>query len=119
MKLKPYPKYKESGVQWIGEIPEVWEVHKIKFKETVIMGQSPDSEDYNYENRGHPFLQGNAEFTELNPNPIIWCEMCNKFSQKNDILLSVRAPVGALNISDKKYGIGRGLCAIRCKLPNH
>lgn len=115
MKLKPYPKYKDSGVQWIEEVPEGWEVKKIKFMDFVVMGQSPDSEDYNYENKGYPFLQGNAEFTELNPKPVVWCETIRKIAIEQDILLSVRAPIGAINIADRKYGIGRGLCAIRSK----
>ena len=118
MKLKPYPKYKDSGIKWIGKIPEGWEVHRLKFKETEIMGQSPDSESYNYEYKGYPFLQGNAEFSYVHPNPSIWCDAANKYALKNDILLSVRAPIGAINIADQKYGIGRGLCAIRVKTNN-
>ena len=111
-------KLKDSGIPWIGKIPEGWEVHRFKFKETVIMGQSPDSESYNYEYNGYPFLQGNAEFSGIHPNPSIWCNVANKHALKNDILLSVRAPIGAINIADQKYGIGRGLCAIRVKTNN-
>jgi type I restriction enzyme S subunit len=115
MKLRQYPKYKESGVKWIETIPEGWKIAKLKFEDSIVMGQSPDSENYNYENKGVPFLQGNAEFTKLYPKPVVWCENAPKKALENDILLSVRAPVGALNIADQKYGIGRGLCAIRCK----
>ena len=116
--LDPNVKLKDSGIDWIGEIPEGWEVHRLKFKETVIMGQSPDSESYNYEYKGYPFLQGNAEFSDVHPNPSIWCDVANKYALRNDVLLSVRAPVGAINIADQKYGIGRGLCAIRVKINN-
>ena len=116
--LDPNVKLKDSGIQWIGKIPEGWEVHRLKFKETVIMGQSPDSESYNYEYKGYPFLQGNAEFSDVHPNPSIWCDVANKYALRNDVLLSVRAPVGAINIADQKYGIGRGLCAIRVKINN-
>jgi len=116
--LDPNVKLKDSGIAWIGEIPKGWEVHRLKFKETVTMGQSPDSESYNYEYRGYPFLQGNAEFSDVHPNPSIWCDVANKYALKNDILLSVRAPIGAINIADQKYGIGRGLCAIRIKINN-
>src|SRR3989344_2700082 len=115
MKLKQYQKYKESNVEWLGKVPEEWEVRKLKFIDSVIMGQSPDSEDYNYECTGLPFLQGNAEFTDLNPKPVVWCEKVRKIAIENDILISVRAPIGAINIADRTYGIGRGLCAIRCK----
>ena len=111
--MKPYPKYMDSGVEWIGEVPEGWEVKKLKYSDKVIMGQSPSSDDYNDLNVGFPFLQGNADFTSLYPNPRIWCETAKKYAEKNDVLLSVRAPIGAVNIADQKYGIGRGLCAIR------
>jgi type I restriction enzyme S subunit len=111
--MKPYPKYKDSGIEWIGEVPEGWDVKKLKYSDKVIMGQSPSSDDYNDLNVGFPFLQGNADFTSLYPNPKIWCETAKKYAEKNDVLLSVRAPIGAVNIADQKYGIGRGLCAIR------
>ncbi len=110
--LKRYQKYKHSGVKWIGEIPEHWDVRKLKYSDYVIMGQSPSSDDYKYDN-GLPFLQGNAEFTELHPVPLLYCNSANKIAQEQDILLSVRAPVGEVNIADRQYGIGRDLTAIR------
>ena len=113
--MKPYLKYKNSGVEWIGEIPEHWEVTKLKYSDKVIMGQSPNSDDYNDTNEGLPFLQGNADFKTLFPKPKVWCETANKIAEKEDVLLSVRAPIGAVNIADQSYGIGRGLCAIRSK----
>ena len=63
-----------------------------------------------------PFLQGNAEFREVSPSARYSCSSAPKVAEKGDVLLSVRAPVGALNIADRRYGIGRGLCAIR---PRH
>jgi len=111
--MKPYLKYKDSGIEWIGEIPEHWEVTKLKYSDKVIMGQSPNSDDYNDTNEGLPFLQGNADFKTLFPKPKVWCETANKIAEKEDVLLSVRAPIGAANIADQSYGIGRGLCAIR------
>ena len=77
------------------------------------MGQSPKSEEYNQDGFGLPFLQGNADFDYLHPIPRIWCDSANKIALKGDLLLSVRAPIGAVNIADQDYGIGRGLCAIR------
>jgi type I restriction enzyme S subunit len=112
IKYKRYERYKDSGVEWIGEIPEHWEIKKIKYISNITMGQSPKSEECSLDETGLPFLQGNAEFTSLHPIPKIYCNTANKFSKVNDILLSVRAPVGAMNISDRVYGIGRGLCAI-------
>lgn len=116
--MKKYPKYKYSGVEWLEEIPSEWGTIKIKFTDTLIMGQSPESKDVTDFEKGLPFLQGNAEFTGTHPIPKNWCENANKIAVKNDLLLSVRAPVGALNISDQTYGIGRGLCAIRAKKNN-
>lgn len=111
--MKKYKKYKESGFDYLDMIPSEWELIRLKYSDEVIMGQSPASEDYAYEPNDYPFLQGNAEFSQLYPTPRIWCDKANKFSEINDILISVRAPIGAINISDKVYGIGRGLAAIR------
>lgn len=108
-----YPSYKKSGVRWIGDIPQHWRVIRLKYSDTVIMGQSPKSADYIYEQSGLPFLQGNADFTKLHPIPRVWCDTASKISHVNDVLVSVRAPIGAVNIADQDYGIGRGLCAIR------
>ena len=113
--MNKYPKYKPSGVEWIGEIPEGWEVKKIKYSDEIIMGQSPSSDDYSYVKNGFPFIQGNAEFSELHPEPKLWCSSSNKIALIDDILLSVRAPIGAVNIANQKIGIGRGLCLIRPK----
>jgi type I restriction enzyme S subunit len=113
--LNPNVKMKDSGIEWIGEIPEHWEVKKLKYVSNITMGQSPKSEECSYDEIGVPFLQGNAEFTNVHPIPKLYCNTANKFSKVNDILLSVRAPVGAMNISDRVYGIGRGLCAITAK----
>jgi len=111
--MKQYPKYIDSGVDWIGEIPEHWTIGRLKYYNDIIMGQSPNSEDYSVDPVSLPFLQGNAEFGELYPIPSIYCDSANKTSDENDILISVRAPVGAVNISDQVYGIGRGLAAVR------
>ena len=109
---KPYPAYKDSGVGWLGKIPEHWEVKRLKFAAKVNMGQSPSSEEYNIVGDGLPFLQGNAEFGIVHPDPKLYCPTARKRTLRGDILLSVRAPVGALNVADQEYGIGRGLCAI-------
>lgn len=111
--MKKYDNYKDSGIEWIGEIPEHWEIGKIKYSDNVIMGQSPLSDDCNSDGVGLPFLQGNAEFGIKHPTPKLFCDNSNKTAEVNDVLLSVRAPVGALNIANQKVGIGRGLCAVR------
>lgn len=113
--MKLYPKYKDTQSCTIGKIPIQWQVLKLKYNDIVEMGQSPNSDDYNNVESGYPFLQGNADFGELFPKPFIWCETARKVARCNDILFSVRAPIGAINIANREYGIGRGLCAIRSK----
>ena len=111
--MKRYPEYKESGVKWIGGIPKNWGMKQLKYVADLNMGQSPPSEEYNSDQIGTPFLQGNAEFGLHHPTPKIYCPTAKKYAIPGDILLSVRAPVGAINIANQEYGIGRGLCAIR------
>jgi len=111
--INPNVKMKDSGIPWIGEIPEHWEVKKAKYENIIIMGQSPDSKECNKNGKGVPFLQGNAEFGAIYPHEENWCSFPKKMAEPNDVLASVRAPIGAVNIANKKYGIGRGLCAIR------
>ena len=79
----------------------------------LIMGQSPSSNSYNTSGDGLPFYQGNADFGEENPIPRSWCTEPKKIAEKGDILISVRAPIGAINIADEKCCIGRGVAAIR------
>ena len=110
--MRCYPEYKESGVEWIGEIPKNWEVKRLKYIADLNMGQSPPSEGYNSDQLGTPFLQGNAEFGLHHPTPKIYCPTAKKHASPDDILVSVRAPVGAINVADQEYGIGRGLCTI-------
>jgi type I restriction enzyme S subunit len=86
---------------------------KLKFVARLNMGQSPPAGSVNAESDGLPFLQGNGEFGELSPTPRLWSRAAPKRCQPGDLLLSVRAPVGAFNVADQTYGIGRGLCAIR------
>lgn len=110
--MKRYDSYKDSGVEWIGEVPSHWEVLPLKFKSDIIMGQSPDGKDIVPFGKTL-FMQGNADFNNYYPTPNMYCDSCSKYSRINDILMSVRAPVGELNFSDKIYGIGRGLCSIK------
>ena len=112
-RFKPYPAYKGSGLAWPEVIPADWQINRLKFASCIEAGQSPPSDLVTDGTEGLPFLQGNADFGPLNPTPRQVCNAAPKRSRKGDILLSVRAPVGAMNISDQAYGIGRGLCAIR------
>jgi type I restriction enzyme M protein len=80
----------------------------------VISGQSPESEFYNEKSEGRPFYQGRTDFGEIYlKSPTKWTTKTTKEAFKNDILMSVRAPVGPVNISTENICIGRGLAAIR------
>ena len=78
----------------------------------INMGQSPDSATYNTENKGLPFFQGNADFGKTFPKVRMWCSEPKKIAKENDVLISVRAPIGAMNIADCECCIGRGLAAL-------
>lgn len=87
---------------------------RLKYCAAIEMGQSPPSARYSsLPEVGLPFLQGTADFGAENPSPRVYCELPAKVARAGDILLSVRAPVGVLNLADQDVGIGRGLCAIR------
>ena len=78
----------------------------------INMGQSPESSSYNERGDGIPFFQGNADFGERYPVTRIWCNKPTKIANAGDILISVRAPIGALNYAREVCCIGRGLAAI-------
>ncbi|MCL2320727.1 MAG: restriction endonuclease subunit S [Oscillospiraceae bacterium] len=79
------------------------------------MGQSPKSETYNQNEEGIPFFQGNADFGEINPVKKYYCTEPAKIAKANDLLVSVRAPIGAINIANCECCIGRGLAGITAK----
>jgi len=80
---------------------------------TIVAGQSPIADNVDPLTDGLPFLQGNAEFGADKPYPVWECRSAPKHAKKGDVLVSVRAPVGAVTVADQDYGIGRGLNAVR------
>ena len=88
-------------------------VSKLKDCCTIIAGQSPESKYYNTNGDGLPFFQGKADFGELYPSIRVYCSQPTKIAEKDDVLLSVRAPVGPTNLAPCRVCIGRGLTAIR------
>lgn len=78
----------------------------------INMGQSPDSDSYNENGEGIPFFQGNADFGERYPVTRKWCTAPTKLAEPEDILISVRAPIGAMNYAKEECCIGRGLAAL-------
>jgi len=99
----------------IGNLPDGWEWSTLNETCEIVLGQSPSSDTYNAEGIGLPFYQGKAEFGDLYPTPEKWCSSPKKIAEKDDILISVRAPVGPTNLCPEKSCIGRGLAAIRPK----
>lgn len=79
------------------------------------MGQSPSSGSYNEEKKGVPFFQGNADFGDMYPKTRIWCDEPKKIVEPGTLLISVRAPIGALNFVKERSCIGRGLAGITKK----
>jgi type I restriction enzyme S subunit len=86
---------------------------------TITLGQSPPSETYNDSGNGLPFFQGKADFGPRSPQVRLWCSAPLRVAEPNDILISVRAPVGDVNIADQRCSIGRGLAAIRSLRLDH
>ncbi|MCK9199276.1 MAG: restriction endonuclease subunit S [Bacilli bacterium] len=109
--------YKEWFVDGIDKenLPEGWRVGKLSDIATIIMGQSPEGETYNKEGNGMIFYQGRTDFGYRFPEITTYTTQPKKKAIKNDILISVRAPVGDLNIAIENCAIGRGLGALRSK----
>lgn len=106
-----FPGY--ESVKIINGIPEGWSLQPLEEVCELIMGQSPPSEFYNTSEQGLPFHQGVSNFGNRFVSHEIYCTQINRIAEAGDILCSVRAPVGRLNITLDKIIIGRGLSAIR------
>jgi type I restriction enzyme S subunit len=86
---------------------------RLKHVARVEAGQSPPSPDVTkFDGEGMPFLQGNAEFGARYPKAVHRCDLAPRIASEGALLVSVRAPVGAVNTADQRYGIGRGLAAV-------
>ena len=92
-----------------------WESMDIKSIADVIMGQSPQSKYYNENLEGMPFLQGNKTFGDKYPTFELYTTSIKKIAEKGSVLMSVRAPVGDLNIATEDICIGRGVCSLKMK----
>lgn len=99
----------------LGKSPQGWEVQSLETYCHLVMGQSPASEFYNERGDGLPFHQGVTDFGEHFPTDRVFCTANNRIAETGDILFSVRAPVGRINLADKRIVIGRGVSAIRSR----
>ncbi len=111
--------YRTSGGEMIdstlGEIPKDWKVGTLGDIAEIIMGQSPSGTSYNEEGNGEVFYQGRAEFGDRFPTRRLFTTEPNRMAEENSILMSVRAPVGDINIAYEKCCIERGLASIKAK----
>jgi len=98
-----------------GRIPDCWEFKPLIECCDLIMGQSPKSEYYNKSGEGMPFHQGVSDFGFRYPSHNNFCTISKRVALQGDILFSVRAPVGRINVAHTDLIIGRGLSAIRHK----
>ena len=96
----------------LGPIPTGWQVNPLENLACLIMGQSPAGTSYNEKGEGLPFYQGSTDFSFRFPKKRVYCTAPSRIAEKGDILISVRAPVGDLNIAKEKTCIGRGLAAL-------
>jgi type I restriction enzyme S subunit len=99
----------------LGEIPKGWEEGKVVESFNLTMGQSPPGDTYNEEGNGLPFYQGRTDFGFRFPTRRIYCSAPTRFAKTGDTLVSVRAPVGDINMAYEDCCIGRGVAAVRHK----
>ena len=100
----------------LGEVPEGWEVGTVGECFYLTMGQSPPSSTYNEHGEGLPFFQGRTDFGFRYPENRKFCTAPTRIAQPEDTLVSVRAPVGDINMAWEQCCIGRGVAALRHKL---
>ena len=99
----------------LGEIPEGWEVKAVGECVNLTMGQSPPGSTYNEQGEGLPFFQGRSDFGFRYPENRKFCTAPTRIADPEDTLVSVRAPVGDINMAWERCCIGRGVAALRHK----
>lgn len=97
----------------LGALPKGWEATTLGDECELVMGQSPKSEFYNQNGDGLPFHQGVSDFGTLFPAHRVYCTLSARIAEEWDILFSVRAPVGRINVANTRLVVGRGVSAIR------
>lgn len=97
----------------LGKIPRGWTVHPLRECFSLKMGQSPPGNTYNKQGEGIPFFQGRAEFGFRFPENRKFCTEPIRFAAHGDTLVSIRAPVGDMNVAREQCCIGRGIAALR------
>lgn len=100
---------------FVEEADPKWKKGKLGDEMDIIMGQSPPGNTYNEENQGMLFFQGRAEFGFRFPEARLYCTEPKRFAKRCDTLVSVRAPVGDINMASEECCIGRGVAAVKHK----
>lgn len=100
----------------LGPIPSGWEVKPLSKIAVLTMGQSPAGTTYNETGEGLPFYQGRTDFAFRFPKKRMYCSAPTRIAEKGDILISVRAPVGDINMANETCCIGRGVASIRSNI---
>jgi type I restriction enzyme S subunit len=97
-------------------LPDGWRIGTLSEIADITMGQSPDGETYNFDGEGMIFYQGRTDFGRRFPTARVYTTSPTRYAKEGDVLLSVRAPVGDLNIAAHNCCIGRGLASLRSKI---
>ena len=97
----------------LGEIPKGWQCSTIGKHFKLTMGQSPPGSTYNESGDGLPFFQGRTDFGFRFPSLRVFCTAPTRLAEVGDTLVSVRAPVGDVNIAIEPCAVGRGVAAVR------
>ena len=108
-----FPEHLEDSP--LGHIPKGWKAGTVVEGFNLTMGQSPPGDTYNEEGNGLPFYQGRTDFGFRFPTRRIYCSAPTRYAKPGDTLVSVRAPVGDINMANEECCIGRGVAAVRHK----
>ena len=108
-----FPEHLEDSP--LGHIPKGWTAGTVVEGFNLTMGQSPPGDTYNEEGNGLPFYQGRTDFGFRFPTRRIYCSAPTRYAKPGDTLVSVRAPVGDINMANEECCIGRGVAAVRHK----
>lgn len=103
----------------LGKIPKGWRVGILDELASITMGQSPRGTSYNTNGDGVVFYQGRTDFRHRFPKVRLFTTEPKRMAKKGDILLSVRAPVGDINVASEACCIGRGLASLRSRNGNN
>jgi type I restriction enzyme S subunit len=104
---------KQGAMQELLKPKDGWEFKKLGELAEINMGQSPDSKHYNLSGDGLPLIQGNADIKNRKSIKRVWTKQITKTCKVDDLIMTVRAPVGTVGIASENSCIGRGVCSFK------